>query len=193
MDKSITSFIGIDVAKQSLDLHCRPDGQRLEATNDAKGHARIIDFLPPPETCLVIMEATGIYHRPIAAALLEAGHFVAVVNPRQVRDFARGLGILAKTDAIDAAVLSQFAEGARPRTMSITPEKQAQIAELVTRRRQLVELRTAENNRLESLRLKSVRKSVEQVLKLLKKQILQLFAPILFLPELPLKIAANTI
>lgn len=174
MDKSITSFVGIDVAKHSLDLHSRPDDQRLEAANDAKGHAEIIRFLPSPKTCLVIMEATGVYHKPLAAVLLEAGHFVAVVNPRQVRDFARGLGILAKTDAIDAAVLSQFAEGARPRTMSITPEKQAQIAELVTRRRQLIELRTAEKNRLESLRLKSVRKSVEQVLELLKKQIVEI-------------------
>jgi transposase len=171
MDNSITSFVGIDIAKRSLDLHVRPDGRQLSVSNDPKGFKEILGFLPEPKTCLIVMEATGGYQRPLVDALLRADHYVAVVNPRQVRDFARGMGILAKTDAIDAAVLSHYAETARPRTMSITPENQAQIVELVTRRRQLIDLRTAETNRLETLRLKAVRKSVEQVLKFLQKQI----------------------
>ena len=171
MDKSIVSFVGIDVAKASLDLHVRPENRRLSTTNDEAGFEKILAFLPKPTSCLVVLEATGGYQRSVADALLRAGHYVAVVNPRQVRDFARGLGVLAKTDAIDAAVLSRYAEGARPRTMSLSPEKQSQIVELTTRRRQLIELRTAENNRLELLRLKSVRKSVEEVLKTLNKQI----------------------
>jgi transposase len=171
MDNSIVSFVGIDIAKRTLDLHCRPENRTLSTTNDPQGFQEILAFLPEPRTCLVVIEATGGYQRPLVDALLEAGHYVAVVNPRQVRDFARGLGILAKTDAIDAAVLSRYAESARPRTLSATPENQAQIVELVTRRRQLIDLRTAENNRLETLRSKSVRQSVEQVLEVLGKQI----------------------
>ena len=172
MDKSIVSFAGIDIAKRTLDLHFRPENRALSTTNDPRGFREILAFLPKPRTCLIVIEATGGYQRALVDALLEAEHYVAVVNPRQVRDFARGLGILAKTDAIDAAVLSRYAEGARPRTLSATPENQAQIAELVTRRRQLIDLRTAEKNRLETLRSKSARKSVEQVLKVLGKQIL---------------------
>jgi transposase len=171
MDKSITSFVGIDIAKHTLDLHVRPDGRQLATTNDPQGFKAIIDLLPKPKTCLVVVEATGGYQRSLVDALLNAGHHVAVANPRQVRDFARGLGILAKTDAIDAAVIARYAESARPRTTSLTPENQAKIVELVARRRQLIDLRTAEKNRLESLRLKLVRQSVKQVLKVLQEQI----------------------
>jgi len=171
MDNSILSFVGIDIAKRSLDLHCRPDNGELSTSNDEPGFKEVLEFLPEPRTCLVVIEATGGLQRSLVDALLHAGHHVAVVNPRQVRDFARGLGILAKTDAIDAAVLARYAEGARPRTTSLSPQNQVQIVELVTRRRQLVDLRTAERNRLETLRLKSVRKSVQQVLSVLEKQI----------------------
>ena len=151
MDRSIISFVGIDIDKRSLDLHVRPDNRRLSTTNDPSGFKEILGFVPSPKTCLIVIEATGGYQKLLVDVLLKAGHYVAVVNPRQVRNFARGLGILAKTDTIDAAVLSRYAEGARPRTTSLTPEKQAHIAELVTRRRQLIDLRTAEKNRLESL------------------------------------------
>lgn len=171
MDPSIVSFVGIDVAKDTLDVHVRGDGHRLSVSNDLSGHRKIIEFLPEPMTCLVVMEATGKYQRSVAEALVSAGHYVAVANPRQVRDFARGLGILAKTDAIDAEVLARYAEQVRPRTLAKTPENQAQIAELVARRRQLLVLRTAENNRLKSIRQKTVRKSIEQTITFLQKQI----------------------
>lgn len=171
MDKSITTFIGIDVAKNSLDVHVLPNGRRLTTTNDTKGHEEILCFLPEPTKSLIVLEATSNYHKSVAEMMLSAGHYVAVANPRQVRDFARGLGILAKTDRIDAEVLARYAELARPRTMTDTPEKQVQIAELAMRRRQLVELCTAETNRLESIRLKAVRKSVLKVIEVLKKQI----------------------
>ena len=171
MDQSIVSFVGIDVAKDALDVHAGHDGSRLSVSNDKKGFREIIKFLPEPQTCLVVMEATGNYQRSVAEALVDAGHYVAVANPRQVRDFARGLGILAKTDKIDAEVLSRYAEQVRPRTIAKTPKKQAQIAELVARRRQLLALRTAEKNRLNSIEQKAVRKSVEQTITFLKKQI----------------------
>jgi len=171
MDNTITSFVGIDVSKATLDVHINPDGRRLTTSNNKRGFAKILDLLPEPQTCLVVMEATGCYHKPLAEALLQAGHRVAVANPRQVRDFARSLGILAKTDKIDAAVIARFAEQAKPRTMTMTSEKQAQIVELVARRRQLVDLRTAEKNRSETIRVKAVKKSVDRVLKVLNGQI----------------------
>lgn len=171
MDNTITSFVGIDVSKNTLDVHINPDGRRLSTSNNERGFAKILDLLPEPQTCLVVMEATGCYHKPVAEALLQAGHHVAVANPRQVRDFARSLGILAKTDTIDALVIARFAEQAKPRTMAMTSEKQAQIVELVARRRQLVDLRTAEKNRSKTIRVKAVMKSVERVTKVLDGQI----------------------
>jgi len=171
MDNTIITFVGIDVAKASLDVHIRPEGRTLSTSNDTQGHRKIVKFLPAAKTCLIVMEATGSYQKPVAAALLDAGHYVAVINPRQVRDFARGLGILAKTDKIDAAILARYAEQVRPRVLTKIPEKQAQIAELVTRRRQLIDQRTAEKNRLESIRQKLVRESIEQMLDVLKEQI----------------------
>jgi len=171
MDQSITSFVGIDVAKDALDVHVGHDDSRLSVSNDKKGFRQIIKFLPEPKTCLVVMEATGNYQQSVAEALIDAGHYVAVANPRQVRDFARGLGILAKTDRIDAEVLARYAEQVRPRTLSKTPEKQAQIAALVGRRRQLLALRTAEKNRLAPTLPKAVCKSLKQVIQCLDKQI----------------------
>jgi transposase len=117
------------------------------------------------------MEATGSYQKPVAMALLEAGHCVAVVNPRQVRRFAEGLGIKAKTDKIDAKTLARYAELARPRTMEKPLEKQVQIEDLAARRRQLIDLRTAEINRLKQSRQKSVCQSIEQMIECLDDQI----------------------
>ena len=108
---------------------------------------------------------------------------MAVVNPRQVRDFAKGLGILAKTDRLDAQVIARFGQHVRPRTLAKTHEKQEELAQLVTRRRQLIELRTAENNRMETLVSKPVRKSVQQVVELLNKQIKRIEKEILALLE----------
>jgi transposase len=127
--------------------------------------------LPEPGSCLIVVEATGGYQRRVVAELVAAGHRVAVVNPRQVRDFARGLGILAKTDRLDALVIARFGQHVRPRTIAQRPEKQEELAQLVVRRRQLVDLRTAEKNRRETVVSPSVKKSIQQVLDLLNKQI----------------------
>lgn len=171
MDTSIITFVGIDVAKESLDVHIRPEGRTLSTSNNSQGYRKVVQFLPAPKTCLIVMEATGAYQKPVAEALIEAGHYVAIANPRRVRDFARGMNILAKTDKIDAAVLARYAEQARPRLLAKIPEKQAQLVELVTRRRQLIDQRTAEKNRLESTRQKTVRESIEKMLGFLKEQI----------------------
>jgi transposase len=193
MTESISSFVGIDVAKHSLDLCRLPDGRlpdgrlpdchRRTLSHDAPGHKELLGLLPAPGECLIVVEATGGYQRELVAGLLDAGHQVAVVNPRQVRDFARALGILAKTDQIDAYVLARFAEQLRPRTTAKVPEKQAELAQLVGRRRQLVELRTAEKNRLETSTAKTVRKSIQRVLGLLEKQIAAIEKDILALVQ----------
>jgi transposase len=171
MNSSFTSFVGIDVAKLTLDLCVLADQKTGTFDNDPKGRKQLLRQLPKPGTCLVVLEATGGYQRMIVADLLEAGHIVSVVNPRQVRDFARALGILAKTDRIDAEVIARFGQQTNPRTLPKTHEKQDELKQLVTRRRQLIDLRTAESNRLEATTLKSIRKSLKQHVALLDKQI----------------------
>lgn len=171
MDKSIVAFIGIDVAKDKLDIHIRPDNRDFSEANSPKGYENIIKMLPEPTSCLIVLESTGPYHKPLAEALLKVGHFVAVANPRQVRSFAIGMGLLAKTDKIDARIIAHYAETARPRTITISPEIQVKIVELVTRRRQLIEMRTAEQNRLETIHIKAVSRSLEKMLKTIDEQI----------------------
>ncbi len=171
MDGLITSFVGIDVVKDSLDVRVLSEAKPFTVSNDAAGLSQLLARLPDAGTCLIVVEATGAYQRLVVAELANAGHFVSVVNPRQVRDFARGLGILAKTDGIDARVIALFGQHVRPRTIAKNHENQEELQQLVTRRRQLIDLRTAETNRQELLTSKPVQKSLQQVIALLDKQI----------------------
>jgi transposase len=174
MDSTSHACVGIDVAKDSLDVCLLPTERHFTVTNDGDGFRQLVDELPAAGTCLVVLEATGGYQRRVVAALVAAGHTVAVVNPRQVRDFARGLGILAKTDRLDARVIARFGQQAAPRPIEISSEKQAELRELVTRRRQLIGFRTAEQNRLETISTKIVRKNIRHLVEQLEKQIRQL-------------------
>ena len=183
MDGSITSFVGIDIAKHSLDVCILPERKQFTVPYDTAGLKQLRSQLPDMGSCLIVVEATGGYQRRVVAELANADHLVAVVNPRQVRDFARGLGILAKTDRLDAQVIARFGQHVRPRTLAKTHKKQEELAQLVTRRRQLVDLRTAEKNRRETLTSKPVRKSVQQVIDLLNKQIERIEKEILALLE----------
>jgi transposase len=171
---SYRSFVGIDVAKGSLDACLLPEGRRLSAPNDRDGAARVLAALPSAGECLVVVEATGGYQRAVVAELIAAGHQVAVVNPRQVRDFARGLGLLAKTDRIDAEAIARFGQHVGPRPAPQVPEQQDRLEQLVTRRRQLIDLRTAEKCRLETASTKSVIKSVRRLVEQLNKFIRQI-------------------
>ena len=171
MYHSITHFVGIDVAKESLDVCVLPEQKHDTVCYDDQGLGQLLRKLPPTGTCLIVMEATGGYQRKVVAALLDAGHYVAVVNPRQVRDFARGLGILAKTDRIDASVIARFGQQIHPRILEKQPEKLAELEQLVVRRRQLVDLKTAEKNRLETITNKVVRCSIQQVIDVLDQQV----------------------
>jgi transposase len=143
-------YVGIDVAKGDLDIAVRPEGQGWRVANDAPGIAALVARLDTLGPALIVAEATGGYERPLAAALAAAGLPIAVVNPRQVRDFARATGRLAKTDALDAQTLARFGEAVRPPARPI-PDAQAQaLAAVLARRRQVVAMLTAEQNRLHS-------------------------------------------
>lgn len=174
MDRSSHALVGIDVAKHSLDVCLAAEDKCFTIKNDAAGFQQLVDCLPAAGSCLVVIEATGGYQHRVVAALVAANHKVAVVNPRQVRDFARGLGILAKTDRLDARVIARFGQQASPRPIEIGSEKQAELRELVARRRQLIDLRTGEKNRLETTTTKIVRKNVRHLVEQLDKQIRQL-------------------
>lgn len=150
MDADTAVYIGIDVAKAKLDIAARPRAEQWVATHDEEGIAALVARLQALRPALVVLEATGGRELPVAAALAEAGLPVAVVNPRQVRDFARAVGQLAKTDALDAQLLARFAEVVRPAPRPL-PDAQAQeLSALLARRRQLVAMRTAECNRLDT-------------------------------------------
>lgn len=142
------AFIGIDVSQEYLDVAVSGEQRVLRVASDEAGLQLLGRQLQGKNPELVVMEASGGYERRAAAVLLAAGLPVAVVNPRQVRDFARSLGQLAKTDAIDARVLARFAEALRPTPSKLSEEAAEQLRELEQRRRQLVEMIVAERNRL---------------------------------------------
>ena len=168
---TFTHFVGIDVAKAKFDVAIGTDRQVFQLTNDSTGFAELSKQLTQPGSCLIVMEATGGYEKPLAVYLTDLGHVVSVVNPRQVRDFAKAMNILAKTDKIDARVLAKFGERIRPRAIAITNKKQDELDQLVTRRRQLIASRTAEKNRQGQASSKVVRKSIQKILDSLNEDI----------------------
>ncbi len=143
-------FIGIDVAKSRLDCMCRPEGMTFSVSNDTAGIEVLVEHLRTFSPTLIVLEATGNYQMAAVAALVTANLPVAVVNPRQVRDFVKATGQLAKTDAIDAGVLAHFAEAMRPEPRPVPNEATQHLKLLLTRRRQLLEILKAEHQRLGS-------------------------------------------
>lgn len=166
-----TVFIGIDVSKSSWDVHLLPEGRSFTIRVDDGAAERLKGMLGSPTASLVVLEATGGFERRLVAELIDGGWSVAVVNPRQVRDFAKALGRLAKTDQIDAETLALFGQHVKPRTTQKTPEKQQELDALVTRRRQLIGLRSMEKMRRPQAVHKTASRSIEKVLKLLDQQI----------------------
>jgi len=166
---------GVDVCKQHLDVCLGTAEQRL--VNDASGWDELIAKFKEANVDLVVLEATGGYERGLVCALQGAGIAVARVNPRQARDFAKSMGVLAKTDQVDARTLRDFADVLarhKDRAKYITPmadEHRQQLAELMTRRRQLVDMRVAEGNHLEHATVKQSVRSIKSVLKTLDKQL----------------------
>jgi transposase len=164
-------FVGIDVSKDHLDLAIRPGGPATRHPYDETGLAGLVARLSAERPALIVVEATGSLESPLVAALAVAKLPVAVVNPRQVRDFARAIGKLAKTDAIDAEVLARFAEAVRPEVRPVPEEKARELTALLSRRRQVVEIRVAERNRLRTAAVTAVRADLEAHLAYLDDQV----------------------
>jgi transposase len=167
----IERYVGIDVSKARLDVHVRPEAEVLVFANDEAGIAALCAQLQQATgPCLAVLEATGALQERAAAALCAAGIFVAVVNPRQVRDFARATGRLAKTDRLDAAVIAAFAEAVKPEPRPLPDEARKALIDRVTRRRQLVEMRASEKIRRSQITPK-LRSSLEAHIAFLDKEI----------------------
>jgi len=164
-------FVGIDVAKAHLDVWCTGDTAAKRWKNDDTGIKELVAVLQREAPKLVVMEATGGYQRRVLVALVEAGIPAVAVNPRQPRDFARSMGRLEKTDALDAQVLMLFAERVRPEARQLADETTRLFEEALGRRRQLVEMMVAEKNRLQQALAPSVRQGIVEHISWLKKRI----------------------
>ena len=143
-------FVGIDVAQATLEVAVRPSGESWQVTNTEDGLGDLVERLRVLRPTLIVLEATGRVHGPVVGALAAANLSVVAINPRQVRDFAKAIGKLAKTDRIDAQVLARFAESVRPEVRPLPEAETRELAMLVARRRQLLEMRVAEQNRAHS-------------------------------------------
>lgn len=170
MDKE---FVGVDVSKDTLDVASYSGSQKWHSPNSETGIGHLIPALTELAPALVVMEATGGYEAPLAYALNKAGIPCAVVNPREVRDFARATKKLAKTDTIDARVLAHFAAAIKPEPRPLSDEQTQELEAIITRRRQVVEMLTAEKNRLHMAR-KPVREAIRAHIDYLEKELVQI-------------------
>ena len=164
-------FVGVDVSKARLDVSIRPSGESFSVNNDDEGIVDLVNRLKANgQIECIVAEATGRYEAMLATACSLAKLPIVVVNPRQVRDFAKATGRLAKTDRIDAAVLAHFGEAIRPEVKPLLDEQSRQLEALVVRRKQLVEMRTAERNR-RHIAPRKVVVLIDEVITLLTKQV----------------------
>jgi transposase len=165
------SFIGIDVSKDRLDVAAYPGEETWNTTQSPEDVDALAHRIKKLKPALVVLEATGGLEMLIAAALSGLNVPVAIVNPRQVRDFAKATGKLAKTDRIDAAILARFAQAVRPEARPIPDAQRQELKAILARRRQLIEMITMEKNRLHSAPVAKVRSSIEQIIAWLKRQL----------------------
>jgi transposase len=170
MPSAAAVFVGIDVAKTELVIAVRPSGERWTATNDDAGIQTLLTRLGENTPALVVLEATGGYERAAVAALAMARLPLVVANPRQVRDFARATGQLAKTDRIDADTLALFAERVRPDPRALPDDSAQALDALLTRRRQILGMVGAERNRLEHA-VPAIRGGIVQHIRWLERQL----------------------
>jgi transposase len=165
------TFVGIDISKERLDAHVRPSGEAFAVARDGEGLAALVERLHRLGPKLVVVEATGGFEITVAAAIAAAELPLAVVNPRQIRDFARALGRLAKTDALDAEAIARFAEAVHPEPRPLATAEARALGELVARRRQLIEMIVAETNRRRHLTQPRLVKSVDRMRAALQKEL----------------------
>lgn len=165
-------YLGLDVAKDTLELAREPAGVRGTFATDAAGLATLVAHAQAQPVTLIVVEATGGYESAAVAALAQAGLPVVVVNPRQVRDFAKAVGRLAKTDRIDAQVLALFGARVQPPVRALPDEASAELEALLTRRRQLLEMLHAERQRRPRARGRLVRRSLDTHIRWLERQVI---------------------
>jgi transposase len=163
-------FIGVDVSKERLDVAVGSSGETISFANSEDGIALLSDFIKPQAPALVLFEATGGWEMNAVHHLAAQGLPLVVLNPRQVRDFAKATGQLAKTDAIDARVLARFGQAVRPEVRPLKPEELRKLDALITRRRQIVEMIIAEQNRRGSAP-EWIRPDIEELIAILKKRL----------------------
>ena len=163
-------FVGVDVSKERLDVAVRPSGEHNSFTNDEAGIAQMTDCLGRLSPEMILFEATGGWQMNAVNALAARRLPVVIINPRQVRDFAKATGQLAKTDTIDAGILAHFAEAVRPEIRELKPLEARKLEALNTRRRQIVEMLTAERNRLITAP-EWTRGDIEEHIAILKKRL----------------------
>lgn len=168
------TFVGIDVSKDRLDVHLRPSGAAFGVARDGKGLEELVERLRAADPALVVVEATGGFEVTVAAAIGGGGLPLAVVNPRQIRQFAGAIGRLAKTDALDAEVIARFGEQVRPAVRPIPDEATRALGELVARRRQIIEMIVAEGHRRRQLTRRRLLKGIDRHLAALQKELTEL-------------------
>src|SRR5512132_2535102 len=169
MATSSETYVGIDVAKDRLDVAVLGERQERQVDNTSQGIAQLVVWIKELQPELIVVEATGGYQRAVVEALFHAGLSVAVVNPARVTQFARASGLLAKTDKLDAFVLAEFGKTMQPRQYAGKTDAEKQLSALLVRRKQLEEMLKAEQNRLR-ITAQSLKSSVEQVMACLKEQ-----------------------
>ena len=171
--KKVEVFVGIDVSKATLDVCIEPSVQTLHVAYDEAGISQIIGCLKEASPVLIVIEATGGLEVRVATELAGKGFPVAVINPRQARDFAKATGQLAKTDRVDAAVLAAFAKAVRPQARPLKDADTRALDDMVSRRRQLIDIRVQETLRLGTAASKPLQKSLKQHIAWLDKRIAQ--------------------
>jgi transposase len=167
-------YVGIDVSKDRLDVHVRPSGEAFAVARDGKGLEQLVERLRAVSVGLIAVEATGGFETIVAAAIAGAGLPLAVVNPAQVRHFAQAVGKRAKTDPVDAAVIARFAEAVKPEPRPLLGEAARLLAELVGRRRQIIEMLVAERQREKRAGNPRVRRSLGRHIKVLEKYLAEI-------------------
>lgn len=171
MNQSALQWVGIDVSKAYLDVYLHPLAKQWRSPNNETGIAQILQALAPLNLALVVLEATGGMEQAMAQALSQAAIAVVVSNPRRVRDFAKALGKLAKTDRIDAAVLARYGAAVQPEVRALASEAAQELQALVNRRQQLVEMLSAERNRHSSERTPKAKAQIERHIEWLKQEV----------------------
>ena len=174
MDEPRTIFVGVDVSKDRLDVHLRPSDEVFQIQRDAKGLGALARRLGRMPVALVVLEATGGFEASVAAALAAVGLPLCIVNPRQIRDFARAMGRLAKTDTLDAEVIALFAERIRPPARPLPELERSHFAELVGRRRQIIGMIGMETNRRDQAVDKQLTRKLDRHIAFLERELAEL-------------------